>query len=158
MFIWYVSDLTLKPHVTYNFHVKVWYDDTNFAIYISDGVQTDATAPELSISRWHVLLYLTSSDCFCCIWPQVTYFVVFDLRWLVLLYLTLDDMYFCTWYQMTCFCCIWPLFFHVMAIQISVLAFVNTGSCLYLALEAWFHTLYIEKECRARHHMIINII
>ena len=36
--------------ITYIFHVKAWYNDETSAIFTSDGVQVDQTAPELSDS------------------------------------------------------------------------------------------------------------
>ena len=31
--------------------MRAWYDDTRYAVFTSDGVQTDAVAPEASSSR-----------------------------------------------------------------------------------------------------------
>ena len=40
----------LMTDITYIFHVRAWYNDSSFAIFTSDGVQVDQTAPELSDS------------------------------------------------------------------------------------------------------------
>ena len=41
----------LEPHITYVFHVRVWYNSTHYGVYSTDGVQTDALPPEISSSR-----------------------------------------------------------------------------------------------------------
>ena len=41
----------MKPHVAYIFYVRAWYDANSFAVFTSNGVRTDNTAPALSKSR-----------------------------------------------------------------------------------------------------------
>ena len=41
-------DAILEPHKRYKVYVRVWYDANSYAVYTTDGVQTDKTPPELS--------------------------------------------------------------------------------------------------------------
>ncbi|KAK2161993.1 hypothetical protein NP493_1549g00025 [Ridgeia piscesae] len=41
-------DAILEPHKRYKVYVRMWYDANSYAVYTTDGVQTDKTPPELS--------------------------------------------------------------------------------------------------------------
>ena len=38
----------MKPHIKYVVYVRVWYDADSYAIYVTDGVETDSSPPQLS--------------------------------------------------------------------------------------------------------------
>ena len=41
----------MSSHITYVFYVKAWYDIDSYAVFQSDGIQVDSTAPEVSDSN-----------------------------------------------------------------------------------------------------------
>ena len=40
--------MVLKPHIKYVVYVRVWYDANSYAVYVTDGVETDSSPPQLS--------------------------------------------------------------------------------------------------------------
>ena len=40
--------MVLKPHIKYVVYVRVWYDTDSYAVYVTDGVETDSSPPQLS--------------------------------------------------------------------------------------------------------------
>ena len=38
----------MKPHINYVVYVRVWYDANSYAVYVTDGVETDSSPPQLS--------------------------------------------------------------------------------------------------------------
>ena len=40
--------MVLKPHIKYVVYVRVWYDADSYAVYVTDGVETDSSPPQLS--------------------------------------------------------------------------------------------------------------
>jgi len=42
------TDVILESHTNYMLYVRAWYDANSYAVYMTDGVQTDSSPPELS--------------------------------------------------------------------------------------------------------------
>ena len=45
-----IADVTLQTHRKYLVYVRAWYDADSYAVYVTDGVKTDSTPPNLSRS------------------------------------------------------------------------------------------------------------
>ena len=43
-----VVGVVLVPHLQYVVYVRAWYDANTYAIYTTDGLETDSSSPELS--------------------------------------------------------------------------------------------------------------
>ena len=56
-----LTGVSLEPNLKYIFYTKAWYSNTEYAVYVSDGIYTATLPPELSIA-WKVEETRTSTS------------------------------------------------------------------------------------------------
>ena len=44
----FTADVILESHTNYMVYVRVWYGANSYAVYVTNGVETDSSPPELS--------------------------------------------------------------------------------------------------------------
>ena len=52
----------MQANVDYVFYLRAWYDDKTYSTFTSDGIRTDAQAPQISGSRSVKEVLTTSHD------------------------------------------------------------------------------------------------
>ena len=63
LILFFNIDVVLKPHAKYVMYVRAWYDAVSYAVYVTDGVMTDSSPPELSrATKVTELLNITSKS------------------------------------------------------------------------------------------------